>query len=63
MTMQMRAGITTGPGACNRWGPPPLSSYLMTEHPTSIDVGVALARLNEWVSVGFADLYRTHVEP
>jgi hypothetical protein len=47
----------------NRQGPPPLLSYLATAHPTSIDMGVALARSNEWVSVGFANLYRTHAEP
>jgi hypothetical protein len=32
--------------------PPPLG-YLATAHPTSIDMGVALARSNRWVRVGY----------
>jgi hypothetical protein len=34
----------------NGWANPPLPRYLATAHPTSINMGVALTRSNEWVS-------------
>ena len=42
----------TRPGAylnSNGWANPPLLRYLVTAHPTSIDMGVVLMRSNKWV--------------